>query len=222
VEWGGQAIYNFSPAFQLAAGVYNTNQSSALGGKGGVNFALQQGNRGVLSIVQLSYFLNHASDDRGLPGQYSFGGFYDSNRFTNLRSPDSTKTGLYSIYGMFQQMIYRDGDAGSQKGLTIWGEAALAPRSIVSSIPYFVGGGLSYQGAIPRRDDDIASFGVIYGAFSRYVPRASAETVIETNYQVAVTNWLSIAPDLQYVIRPNGSSAIKNALVLGAQLQIVF
>jgi porin len=222
VEWGGQAIYNFSPAFQLAAGVYNTNQSSALGGKGGVNFALQQGNRGVLSIVQLSYFLNHASDDRGLPGQYSFGGFYDSNRFTNLRSPDSTKTGLYSIYGMFQQMIYRDGDVGSQKGLTIWGEAALAPRSIVSSIPYFVGGGLSYQGAIPRRDDDIASFGVIYGAFSRYVPRASAETVIETNYQVAVTNWLSIAPDLQYVIRPNGSSAIKNALVLGAQLQIVF
>ncbi|MGB7950145.1 MAG: carbohydrate porin, partial [Candidatus Binatia bacterium] len=130
--------------------------------------------------------------------------------------------GLYSIYGMFQQMIYRDGDAGSQKGLTIWGEAALAPRSIVSSIPYFVGGGLSYQGAIPRRDDDIASFGVIYGAFSRYVPRASAETVIETNYQVTLTNWLSVTPDLQYVIRPNGSSAIKNALVLGAQLQIVF
>ena len=57
VEWGAQAIYNLSPAFQVAAGVFNTNQSSALGGKGGLNFALQQGNRGVLSVVQVSYFL---------------------------------------------------------------------------------------------------------------------------------------------------------------------
>jgi len=222
VEWGGQAIYNFSPAFQLAAGVFNTNQSSALGGKGGLNFALQQGNRGVLTVVQASYFYNHTPDDKGLPGQYSLGGFYDSNRFDNLKDLNSTKSGLYSIYGMFQQMIYRDGEAGSQKGLTIWGEAAVAPRAIVSYMPYFVGAGLSYQGAIPRRDDDIAAVGVIYGTFSRYIPRTTAETVFEANYQVTLTNWLSITPDLQYVSRPNGSSAIKNALVLGAQVQIVF
>ena len=222
VEWGAQAIYNLSPAFQVAAGVFNTNQSSALGGKGGVNFALQQGNRGVLSVVQVSYFLNHAPDDKGVPGQYSFGGFYNGNRFTNLNNPNSTKSGLYSIYGMFQQMVYRDGGAGSQKGLTIWGETAIAPRSIVSFMPYFIGGGLSYQGALPRRDNDITSVGVIYGSFSRYIPRTTAETVIEANYQVTLSNWLSITPDLQYVIKPNGSSAIKNALVLGAQVQIVF
>ena len=89
-------------------------------------------------------------------------------------------------------------------------------------MPYFVGGGLSYQGAIPRRDDDIAAIGVIYGSFSRYIPRTTAETVIEANYQINLTNWLSITPDLQYVIRPSGSSVIKNALVLGAQVQIVF
>jgi porin len=222
VEWGAQATYNFSPAFQLAAGVFNTNQSSALGGKGGLNFSLQQGNRGVLSVVQVDYFLNHAPDDKGLPGQYSFGGFYNSNRFTSLKNPGSTKSGLYSIYGLFQQMIYRDGEAGSQKGLTVWGEAAIAPKSTVSIMPYFVGGGLSYQGAIPRRDDDIASAGVIYGTFSRYIPRTTAETVIEANYQISLTSWLSLTPDLQYVIRPNGTNAIKNALVLGTQVVIVF
>jgi porin len=119
-------------------------------------------------------------------------------------------------------MIYRDGETGSQKGLTVWGEAAIAPRSTVSFMPYFVGGGLSYQGAIPGRDDDIASAGVIYGTFSRYIPRTTAETVIEVNYQISLTSWLSITPDIQYVIRPNGSSAIKNALVLGTQVGIVF
>ncbi|HSE86227.1 MAG TPA: carbohydrate porin, partial [Candidatus Binatia bacterium] len=63
---------------------------------------------------------------------------------------------------------------------------------------------------------------VIYGTFSRYIPRTTAETVIEANYQVTLTNWLSITPDIQYVIRPSGSSAIGNALVLGTQLAISF
>jgi porin len=222
VQWGAQAIYNVTPALQVAAGVFNTNQSSALGGKGGLNFVVQQGNRGALSVVQVNYLLNDAPGDRGLPGQYSFGGFYDSNRFASLSNPNSTKSGNYSIYGMFQQMVYRDGEVGSQKGLTVWGETALAPRSTVSAMPYFVGAGLSYQGLIPGRDDDIAAAGVIYGSFSRYIPRTTAETVIEINYQITLTRWLSITPDLQYVIRPSGSSAIKNALVLGTQVAIVF
>jgi len=221
-EWGAQAIYNISPAFQMAVGVFNTNQSSAGGGKGGLDFALQQGNRGALSVVQLNYLFNHAPEDVGLPGQYSFGGYYDSNRFSSLRIPNSTESGTYSIYGMFQQMVYRDGGTNSQKGLTVWGKTALAPKSSVNTIPYFVGGGLSYQGLIPGRDNDIASAGVIYGTFSRYIRRATAETVIEMNYQITLNRWLSITPDIQYVFRPSGSSAIKNALVLGTQVAVVF
>jgi porin len=119
-------------------------------------------------------------------------------------------------------MVYRDGEAGSQKGLTVWGETALAPKSSVNTMPYFVGGGLSYQGLIPGRDNDIASAGAIYGTFSRYIPRTTAETLIEMNYQITLNPWLSITPDIQYVFRPSGSSAIKNALVLGTQMAVVF
>jgi porin len=221
-EWGAQAIYNISPAFQMAVGVFNTNQSSAGGGKGGLDFAFQQGNRGALSVVQLTYLFNHAPADIGLPGQYILGGYYDSNRFSSLRIPNSTESGTYSVYGMFQQMVYRDGGAGSQKGLTVWGETTLAPKSSVNTMPYFVGGGLSYQGPIPGRDNDIAAAALIYGTFSRYIPRTTAETVIEINYQITFSRWLSITPDIQYVIRPSGSSAIKNALVLGTQVAVVF
>jgi carbohydrate-selective porin OprB len=89
-------------------------------------------------------------------------------------------------------------------------------------MPYFVGGGLSYQGLFSGRDNDIVSAGVIWGTFSRYIPRTTAETVIETNYQITLTRWLSITPDIQYVIRPSGRSAIKNALVLGTQMAVVF
>ena len=221
-EWGAQAVYNITPTIQMAAGVFNTNQSSAAGGKGGVNFALQQGNRGALSVVQLNYLFNHGPGDIGFPGQYTLGGFYDSNKFTSLSNPNATESGTYSVYGMFQQMVYRDGGAGSQRGLTVWGETALAPKSSVNPMPYFIGGGLSYQGLIPSRGNDIASAGVISGTFSRYVPQTTAETVIEVNYQITLNRWLSVTPDIQYVIRPSGSSAIKNALVLGTQMAIVF
>jgi porin len=221
VEWGVEAIYNVTPRFQIAAGVFNNNPNSAGGGKGGLDFSLQQGNRGALSVVQINYLFNHAKNDTGLPGQYTVGGFYDSNRFSSLSNSNSTESGTYSIYGLFQQMVYRDG-VDSQKGLTIWGETAIAPKSSVNTMPYFVGGGLSYQGSIPGRDNDIASTGVIYGTFSSFIPHTTAETVIEANYQINLKRWLSITPDIQYIIRPSGSSAIGNALVLGTQVTISF
>jgi porin len=222
VEWGVQALYNLTPRFQIAAGVFNTNQNSAAGAKGGLDFSLQQGNRGALSVVQVTYLLNQAADDAGLPGQFTFGGFYDSNRFASLNGAKAAESGTYSVYGMFQQMVYRDGGPASQKGLTVWGKIAIAPKSSVNTMPYFVGAGLSYQGVISGRDNDIASAGVIYGSFSRYVPDTTAETVIEANYQITLKRWLTITPDLQYIIRPSGSSAISNALVLGAQVAISF
>ncbi len=222
VEWGIQALYNLTAKFQVAAGVFNTNQNSAAGAKGGLDFSFQQGNRGALSVVQINYLLNHAPEDTGLPGQYSFGGLYDSNRFASLRKAKASASGTYSIYGLLQQRIYRDGDGSSQKGLTVWAETAIAPKSNVNTMPYFGGVGLSYQGAIPGRDNDIASAGVIYGALSRYLPRTTAETVIEANYQINLKRWLSITPDLQYIIRPSGSSAIGDALVFGAQVAISF
>ena len=139
VEWGIQALYNFTAKFQAAAGVFNTNQNSAAGAKGGLDFSFQQGNRGALSVVQINYLLNHAPEDAGLPGQYSFGGLYDSNRFASLRKTNASGSGTYSIYGLFQQMIYRDGDASSQKGLTVWAETAIAPKANVNTMPYFRG-----------------------------------------------------------------------------------
>jgi hypothetical protein len=45
--------------------------------------------------------------------------------------------------------------------LTVWAETAIAAKSNVNTMPYFVGGGLSYQGVIPGRDKDIASAGIM-------------------------------------------------------------
>jgi porin len=222
VEWGAQAIYNLTPTVEVATGLYNTNPYAAAGTDNGINFAFQQGNTGVLTIAQVSYLYNQAKGNTGLPGEYTVGGLYDSNNFSSLSCPACKAGGDYSLYAMFQQMVYRVEDYSSQKGLTAWGEVAISPKPSVSSIPYFLGGGLSYQGLISNRGKDIASLGAIYGSFSGYIPQTSGEAVVEANYLITLTPWLSITPDLQYVIKPGGSSTFRDAVVLGAQLAVTF
>jgi len=64
---------------------------------------------------------------------------------------------------------------------------------------------------------------VISGAFSRYLRGAHPpRRLIEANYQVMVTPWLSGTPGVQYVIKPSGNSGIKSAVVLGLQLAVTF
>ncbi len=222
VEWGAQAVYHVTPAVQVSVGVYNTNPSAAAGADHGVNFSLQQGNRGVLTVVELDYQFNQAKGDAGMPGQYTIGGFYDSNTFSSLSVPAGTVSGNAGFYAMFQQMVYRDGGPGSWRGLTVWAEVAVSPNPSASAMPYFLGGGISYQGLIPGRGKDIASLGGISGTFSHHIPSTSAETVIEVSYQAALIPGLSITPDVQYVIKPSGNSRIKNAVVIGAQLAVTF
>ena len=45
----------------------------------------------------------------------------------------------------------------------------------------------------------------------------TAEHVLEASYAIDVTDNYTIQPDIQYVIRPNGASDIKNAVVIGIQ-----
>ena len=220
-EWGAQAIYTLVPRVQVSAGVFDTNPGSANGARGGLDWAFHQGNDGVLSIYQVTYLHNQERRDRGLPGLYALGGFYDSNDVVSLATGGGQK-GNYGIYAMFQQMVYRDGGPGSARGMTVWAETVVSPKASVNPIPFFVGGGVTYEGLFPGRGKDILSVGAIRGIFSRYVANASAETVLEASYRIAVTGGLGITPDLQYVIRPAGNRAIGNAVVLGAQLDVSF
>jgi len=219
VEWGAQALYNLSPALQVDAGVFNASRQSAAGAKGGADFSRGGDGTGVLSVIQVTY-LNRPRT--GLPGFYAIGGMYDSSKFSRVDGAGGTKNGNAGVYAMFQQMIYRDGGLDSQKGLTLWGEVAVAPRPSVSPLPVFGGGGITYQGLIPGRAQDAVSLGAIYGALSRDLPGTTAETVIEANYQFALAGGLSITPDLQYVIRPGGVRGVGNAFVLGAQVTLSF
>mgnify|MGYP003339820332 CR=1 FL=1 len=50
----------------------------------------------------------------------------------------------------------------------------------------------------------------------------ASETTIELNYRLQPTPFMSLMPNVQYVIHPNGLSSIGNALVLGLQARVTF
>ena len=86
-------------------------------------------------------------------------------------------------------------------------------------------------GLIPARYDGYACFGVVYGKFSRNFARTVAnagegypsyELVFEWNYKIQLTKFAFVQPDIQWVINPGGTNRIPNALVLGAQMGVVF
>jgi porin len=220
-QWGAQALYYITPNVEVLAGVFNNNPNSAAGARHGVDFIINEGNKGALWTGQVNYLLNSRRGAKGKPGQYSLGGFFDSNRFASVAGGTATSNGNYGVYVMAQQMVYREEDTPGQQGLTLWGTASYSTKQNVSLLPVFTGGGASYQGLIVGRDRDIASVGWFYGKVSGYVPGTTAEQVLEADYTFTITKAVSLGANFQYVWRPSGYS-VPGAAVLGAVLGVTF
>ena len=91
--------------------------------------------------------------------------------------------------------------------------------------------GLTYKGLIPTRDGD--TFGVAFayaklssGALQQGSSESAgglgAEMALEATYLTQITKWLSLQPDLQFIINPGGNKGLSNALVIGGRLSITF
>ncbi len=90
-------------------------------------------------------------------------------------------------------------------------------------MPSFGGAGLSYQGLIPSRQNDVVSAGVVYGGASKFATTTSSQEFFELNYQYSVTRAITLWPHLQRVWnQANAGTGPRNATVLGLQVAVTF
>jgi carbohydrate-selective porin OprB len=216
LEWGAQAVYNVTPAVQVAAGVFNTNANSANNGN---VLVLQQGNKGALVTAQLSYLHNQSSNDKGMQGQYTAGFFEDNNAFATLPLGNRSSNGNSGVFILGQQMVYRPEGPSTSEGLTVWAAGTYSSKQLVSSISLFGGAGFSYEGLIKRRKTDIRSVAWIYGKTSTFIPAATVAKMLEVNYQWVPARYITVIPDFQYIWRPTGTNGPGSA-VLGVQVNV--
>jgi porin len=195
---------------------------------------------GYFSIHELTVRINQWAESNSLPGSFKIAGWFDT-------APDPNSNGAqpwnYGFYFVADQMLYRVPRADSpppvngkntqtvtgpvtNKGLGAFIHIGFAqPDS--SFVNFYIDGGLNYQGLIPTRDNDILGVAVAYGHLGTCSQdsddRANPgyEVVLETTYQIELTPWLSLQPDVQYVIHPSGTN-LPNALVLGARTTMSF
>lgn len=216
--WGIRVRAKPVERFYVMGGAYNSDPSLGRDSAHGVDFSFSGD---VLAIGEIGYIHNQEKGSSGLPGNYKIGAYYDSEDFTDLSNPLRIHAGNYGLYVLLDQMVYREGGPESDQGLWPFAAFTFAP-SDRNTLPFYFYTGLVYHGLIPGRDNDATAFGLAYGSFSDDLSGQDFEMVLEWAHEIALAPWLKLVPDVQYIIKPSGTSNIPDALVLGAEIAINF
>ena len=110
-------------------------------------------------------------------------------------------------------------------GLTVFVQLGLGDGR-VNQIGGYLSGGFTLKAPFPSRTQDALGLAVAAARngshFKRAQPMGAApaagETSLELTYQAQLVPWLTIQPDVQYVIHPGGTQATANSLVLGLRI----
>jgi porin len=127
---------------------------------------------------------------------------------------------------MGQQMLWRS-LIDPFRNFSVWAGLTFSPQEDISLLPLMGFAGTAWQGAVPGRDRDQLLLTYLASDFSRSHTvsvvghgghRPTVEQVLEAGYAIYISDNYTIQPDIQYVVRPNGVSDIRNSLVIGIQL----
>lgn len=236
--WG--AVARFQTKDKERYGMFGIYDGGPVNDEHGVDFDF--GGNGVLIVAEIGY---RPEDGLfGLPARYSFGAFRHTGDFPNVAEDTnggnllltgtnprmmSSQMGYYII---IEQTLSRTGGrADGDRGLNSFFTLVASPDEDKSTMPYFFNTGFIYTGLLPERPKDKAAIGMYVTWFSSKladaqraagVPSQSSEASFEANYQVQLTPYSYLRPNIQYIVQPNGFSEIDNALVVGCEIGFKF
>lgn len=246
-QWAARLRYRFTDEVYAQIGAYNVNPSN-LDNDNGLKVHVQ-GTTGTLVPAELVWTptLNQLPGEYRVGYYHSTAEAPDvykdiNNQPAALTGADyrinSSRHGSWVVAK--QQLTSVGGD--TSRGLTVVASATFMDRAS-TPVDSYQKAALLYKGLFDSRPDDTLGFGVarIHGSsrFLRnaetaneqsgatfkdpgYVPEQHTMFVAELNYRVAVTGWLSVLPNLQYLKNPDGQREVDNTWVAGLQVQTQF
>jgi len=208
----------------LGAGIYD---GSAEGNRWGFETTFH-GSDDSFTIYELGLRPTFNIAGQELPGTYRIGGWYHSGLFDVFindlggRRPAQTHRGNAGMYFNFDQLVYRENPEAEddQQGLGAFFQFGWAP-SAYNEISQYYGFGGQYTGLFSTRDQDVTGFGFYHVSLSGRVQsleRRHSETAIELFHKFQLTPFMSLKPDLQYIINPGGDG--RDALVAGIRMEM--
>jgi len=123
------------------------------------------------------------------------------------------------MYFNFDQWLYQEPEDPLQ-GIGLFGRFGWA-REDVNPIEQFYSIGMGGRGVIPGRDRDTCGLGYYHANLSDEMPpMLHSESGIEMYYNIEITPWLHVSPDLQIIVDPGGSSGSETSIVYGLRMQM--
>jgi porin len=188
---------------------------------------------GLFFLNEAQFLWNQSEKQMGLPGEFKAGAWVDTAKFANPND-DNLVRGNYGFYFILDQMLYCKPaeSAGNRcdQGLGWFGRIGYEPQ-YHDFVGFYFDTGLTYKGLITTRGDDTFGVAFAYARLSSGARQAAikdgsvgvgAEMVLEATYQAQINKWLSIQPDLQFIINPGGNQDLGNAVVIGGRVSITF
>jgi porin len=236
LSWQG-AVYDGDTLDNRAGGVRKNRAGTR------VHFNSQQG---LFAMTEVALRPDRSEDWRG--GSYKLGAWFHTADFPDLREDaaggTSSVSGLapkthennFGLYATAEKMICPESE-DTEQGLGAFIRLGWSPpdRNYLATV---ANGGFTYTGLFPQRDEDRLGLGFIYAQVSRDLRRSEKadrdingasiaalsdfEAAIELTYEMNINAWWTIQPDLQVILHPGGSSAIRNAVVVGLRTTIIF
>lgn len=198
--------------FSLNLGVFQGNPN------GGRSIGNAFGNLdGPMVMIEPAWHYHFA----GLPGHLRFGGWWNGVEFDHVDgvSGSSETQGWYTT---LDQMVWKENtEVEDEQGIGLFAQAGFSDEEYIQAKAYF-GGGMQWLGAIESRDNDITGFGVFHVEFSGLAGFVdNSETTFELFYKWQAAGWMSIKPDIQYILNPGGIGN-DDAIAIGVRWDIVF
>lgn len=219
-SWGFAITLETVNNLALSYGLYQAPSNINNSNWDGLDFGISK-NDGYMMMLQLSWSPTLFGN---LQGIYQIGGyFFDGYDMPLLKNPNKSQNDGYGFYLQAQQTVWID-DNNPNHNVTLWLGAQFAPKKRICDVTYQAYAGAQFQGFIPFREQDSVFVSWTSGWFSSDYNngKSDCETIFELNYLYQLNSNISLQPVMQYVLQPNGNSAIKDALVVGGQVMVSF
>jgi porin len=181
----------------------------------------------------------------GLTGHQTLGAIYSNREYRSIdqrlgfvigNRPLAKKVDTWAMYYNFDQFLYETAK-GSEKGVGVFGRFG-ASEGNPDPEQYFYSIGVGGKGMLPSREYDQFGIGYFYSSINNptlqtpFAVRSFLrdEWGFEAFYNIALTPWLRVTPDVQ-VVGPSqkreatsllAGEYISTATVLGARVQLIF
>ena len=171
---------------------------------------------------------------RGLSRPYSakvaIGGWYYTSSLADLADTLANGEGVRH-WGSFGAYVIGDKTIWAQsqdtRSLAAFAELG-AGDGRVNQVAGFLASGLTLTAPFASRSQDLLGLAVAAAFNGSHFERAQSamgipaagETTIELTYLAQLRSWISIQPDVQFVVHPGGTRTLRNAIVPGLRIAL--